>query len=785
MDQLVVLQEIYASLFKGGEGLQKIDAKDIAGTCPDQVAKLLDGLKKGRIDADVCEKLSGSLMDVYEIKRLGDICRKAGLHALAIKCYNRALTLSRDPILRAVLLNNLGQAYARQGDLARSAIYYQKAASGFESAGDKTGMAHVLGNLGSAYRRKRDWENAVEYCYRSLKTFQEMGDSLGAAQMTGSLGRVYAEMGERELAARYFERSLTDFQKLGDKKSAAWVLDRMGKIACERRDYDHALGYYNQSLSLFQEQGHSQSEGVVLSDLGRMYLQMGEATPACEALERAVRLIPRGMQPSYQNAISGLAAAYSAVGKGYLVEAEDCGAKNDASERAARTNASKFFARSSDRFLELASLLKGDMPAIKAAAGISRSHSYLAKISSKITDEEAMALAERALSSLDLASTNSDEQTRAKIERLKRTVSGMKEARSIGILGSEPWRLAKAVTNASEYLLGGACMPGEANGYLCGALRNLSASIDAESGRKDPAKKLKAAAADLRRAESLFSASESDQDKQSASRISRAVKIIEGLTNVGSTSGTESTVSLKERLIFKPEKDVLLLISGILADNALLEVDNTEETYTWDDSLNLVEDVSESDVSRHPNIRGDEAQLSVNEPPQDPISHPARQMDRPVLQIHEAGSEDLEECWLVPVNASMACSSRGQILLIQDDPFIRKNPGYKPIEIVEPTIQEYEMREPLKEIPDLHNNPEPELDMISKSDKVSSSPGSAEAFEDSSAQDLLSGLRQSSVKGSLFGKDGLFSQENAITLVKSLGIVVFLLLAIEVILYLI
>ncbi|RQW78245.1 MAG: tetratricopeptide repeat protein [Methanothrix sp.] len=857
MDQLVVLQEIYESFSKGGEGLQKIDVKKIAGSSPDQVAKLLDGSKKGRVDEDVCEKLSGSLTDAYEIKRLGDICRKAGLHLLAIKSYNRALALSRDPILRPVLLNNLGQAYARQGDLARSLIYYQKAASGFESAGDQGGMAHVLGNLGSAYRRQRDWENAIEYCYRSLKTFQETGDSLGVAQMTGSLGRVYAEMGERELAARYFEKSLVDFQKLGDKKSAAWVLDRMGKIAGEKKDYDHALGYYNQSLSIFQEQGHSHSAGVVLSDLGRMYLGMGETAAAGEALERAVRLIPRGMQPSYQNALSGLAAAYSATAKSYLAEAEDCNQKNDAAELVARANASKYFAQSSDKFLELASSLKEEMPAIKAAAGIARSRSYLAKISSKTPDDEAMALSERALSALDLAGANSDEQTGAKIESLKRTLSGLKETRSIGLLGSEPWRLAKAVSNACEYLLGGAAAPGEANGHICDALHNISASIDAESGRKDPAEKLKATAADLRRAESRFSAGERDLDKQSAARINCAAKIIEGFVNDGNEGGqAQSSAQPRDRLSFKPERDALLLISGILADNAFLEIDNTEKIYTWDDSLHLVVELPESSPSYHrenigsleptdagapdrlpseaqqgqldsngsksvingPTINGSNAQTAspTNESASNAVFRPTGQ-DMPVMQGHEerlaaqrmvladsnAGSkifvseaEDPEEAWLVPVKASMACSSRGQILLIQDDPLTRKEPAHKPVEIIEPVAQEHGVHEPLQEIPDLNSVPEPKSDSApSSSPSPSSSPRSSPSSpsspgevsissEDAPVEDLLSGLRQSTAN-SPSSENGLFSQENAVKLVKGLGAVVFMLLAIEVVLHLI
>ena len=273
MDQLVALQEIYASFSKGGDGLQKIDSKTIQGSCPELISKLLDSSRKSRIDEDVCRELSLKLQDVYEVKRLGDICRRAGLSGLAINTYNRAMSLCRDPILRPVLQNNLGQAFVHQGDLAKAAFYYQKAADCFAKEGDHIGLAHVLGNLGSAYRSSGDWDKAIEHCYRSLKTFEEKGDDLGIAQMTGSLGRIYADMGEKELAARYFERSLTDFQRLGDKRSAAWVLDRLGRIAGQRMDWDKALSYFNSSLSLFDRARRK-------SEPGNCSIQPGTYLPA-------------------------------------------------------------------------------------------------------------------------------------------------------------------------------------------------------------------------------------------------------------------------------------------------------------------------------------------------------------------------------------------------------------------------------------------------------------------------------------------------------------------------
>jgi len=276
MDQLVVLQEIHESFFKGGDGLKKIDNCAIEGCCPKLVGKLLDGSRKGRIDERICRELSENLQDVYEVKRLGDICRRAGQPAIAADTYKRALSICDDSVLRPVLQNNLGQAHAIQGDLAKAEFYYKQAAEIFKTEGDQTGLAHVLGNLGSAYRQNGMWNSAIEHSYQSLKTFEEAGDDLGIAQMTGSIGRIYADMGENDLAARYFEKSLSDFQKLGDRKSAAWVLDRLGRIARERMDWDEALSYFQSSVSIFEEMGECSSLGVALSNLGRTFLQMNE-----------------------------------------------------------------------------------------------------------------------------------------------------------------------------------------------------------------------------------------------------------------------------------------------------------------------------------------------------------------------------------------------------------------------------------------------------------------------------------------------------------------------------
>ena len=691
MDQLVALQEIFASFSKGGDGLQKIDSKAIKGSCPELISKLLEGSRKSRIDEDICRELSLKLQDVYEVKRLGDICRRAGLPDLAINTYNRAMSLCRDPILRPVLQNNLGQAYANQGDLTKAAFYYQKAAECFAKEGDHTGLAHVLGNLGSAYRRSGDWDKAIEHCYRSLKTFEEKGDDLGIAQMTGSLGRIYADMGENELAARYFERSLSDFQRLGDKRSAAWVLDRLGRIAGRRKDWDKALSYFNSSLSLFTMQGESQSQGIVLSNLGRIYLQMDEATAAREPLERAVLLISRQIKPNYQNALYFLAKTYSSLAKNSLKDAQSSeetennreagkkGGSGQASSQQQRLEASRLFVQAADRYQELASTLTDGQAEIKVAAAIAKSRSYLARLCGQVSDEEAMLLAEKALSSLDDAASNAEDSKRAGILALQRIIAGMKEARSIGLFADEPLKLTQALINASEYLMGGAqgWASEEEGGFLCLALKNINASVEVHRSGRDPTGKLQAAAAALRDAEKHFSATKNDWKEKSANRIAKAAEILEGSkANVNGQFQENPTTGSSNQIAKGSQRAALLLVAGVMMSYSLSKIDDDNSILTRDGDLNLLPmtekgesavKIKVNDLQMEPNLESvAEADLPVLEVSKDRFAAKSLILANSSIEASEVFVSEIAnpvEGWLVPIKADIACNSSGQLLL--------------------------------------------------------------------------------------------------------------------------
>ncbi len=635
MNQLVVLQEIYASLSKGGDGLKKIDSNAIEGNYHELISKLLESSQKGRIDKDVCRELSLKLQDVYEIKRLGDICRRAGLPDLAIDTYIRALSLCRDPILLPVLQNNLGQAFVHQGDLAKAAFYYQKAADCFAREGDSIGLAHVTGNLGSAYRKSGDWDRAIEHCYRSLKTFEEKGDDLGIAQMTGSLGRIYADMGEKELAVRYFEKSLSDFQRLGDKRSAAWVMDRLGRIASQRRDWDKALCYFNSSLSLFAMQGESQSQGIVLSNLGRIYLQMGQEVAAREPLERAVLLISRQIKPSYHNALYCLAKTYSTLAENYLKEGSE-----GSSSRQQGQEASMLFVQAANRYQELASILGEGRAEIKVAEAIAKTRSYLARLHDDVQDEEALMLLERAQAFLNNASANANDGNKAGILGLQRIIAGMKEVYSMGLLANEPLKQSRALNNASEYLMGAQeWSTEEASGSIYLALKDINASANVQSSGRDPTGKLQAAAAALHHAEKHFGVTEIDGKRSVSNGIAKAAEILE----VATANGNRQC------------KAALLLIAGVMANNLLSEIDDNNRILTWNESLHLL-----------PMTENGEIDIKINDL-YEPDPQPIAKEDLPVLEISKeryvARDLIMEDGWMVPIQADVACKSCCQLLL--------------------------------------------------------------------------------------------------------------------------
>ncbi|HOV81675.1 MAG TPA: tetratricopeptide repeat protein [Methanothrix sp.] len=705
MDQLVVLQMIYEAFFKGVDGLQKINSKSIEGCCPELVAGLLDGMKKGRIDEEICRQLSNKLENIYEIKRAGDIILQAGYFRLAVETYSRALSLCSDPVMLPVLQNNLGRAYAASGDLGKAVYYYEKAADCFSREDDKAGLAHVLGNLGSAFRRHGDYDRAVEYCYKSLKTFEDISDAEGVAQMTGSLGRIYADMGERDLAARYFEKSLNDFEALGDQKSAAWILDRMGRLAAAAGEWDTAICRYHQSLSIFEHLGRSTSQGIVLSNLGRAFLELHEPDAAREPLERAVRLLPRHARPGYQNALSALAAAYCSLGEKSLKRAEDIeraalkmaelthqdetelsGYEEEiSSAEKARRKASRLFTLAADRYQELSASLPGSAEGrsqVKAEALLAKSRSYLALLGASTSDEKASSLAERALSALEGAAAHSSAEGRERILALQRAVSGMKEAYSSSLLKSDPDRAAGSISRAADHLLeslGGEEGPvtgggGSVRGGILQSLKSIGAAAQCCKAKNRGAGWQQAVAQELlSAAEGLGTVSGAGVPARISSDLSMAARALQNAAGEKGDQMQEDVVQHDFSGVLDPARDALILLGGTVVRHFLGGIRGLEALPVWDESMRLLTSSGRPNLAVLEGRSKEEESHEVSERGEVRVKKLIL-ADGTVEEPEAFPSEnaDPEEGWLVPMRLEVAGRDGDGALLRDEDRLLQE-----------------------------------------------------------------------------------------------------------------
>jgi len=633
MDQLVVLQEIHSSLSNGRDGLQQIDSSTIKGCCPELMGKLLEGSRNGRIDEAVCRELSEKLQNVYELKRLGDICRRAGLHPLATTTYNRALSICQDPVLRPVLQNNLGQSHASQGDLARAAFYYHKAAEVFQREGDHASLAHVLGNLGSAYRQNMEWDKAIEHCYRSLKTFEEAGDPRGVAQMSASIGRIYADLGERELASRYFEKSLADFRELGDQKSQAWIQDRLGRIAEERMEWDHAINCYQSSISIFEERGEYGNIGVVLSNMGRTFLKMNDPSSAREPLERAVSIISRQAGANYLNALFSLAKTYNSLAEIRLQEAEMQEAETQeevmqeakapeagmlkalASEEEAddgfesccgeklKAEAASLFSQAADRYKELSKMITDGKKEIRTRAALAKGRSYLARLEGQNSDQDAFFLFEKAQALLDESACNASDERKGEIIGLQRIVSGMNEAYGLDASIDDIDEQISVLCSAAESLVGGAhdWDLEISGGHLSQAIGQFRSAIELKGSGRDFGELLQASRASLLSAREHFDVLENSWAKASSRKIARAAEILDGLKSQSKMSAgwqspedddddeeqsSQNKIS-QSKIDYDLERAALVAIAGALMTCALGRIEEGNDHLSWDESARL------------------------------------------------------------------------------------------------------------------------------------------------------------------------------------------------------
>jgi tetratricopeptide (TPR) repeat protein len=164
-----------------------------------------------------------------------------------------ARDLSRDPVMRAKALLNLGIIANIEGDYELAQTHYSRSRAAFQQAQDVAGEALVLHNLGMLHADLLNWDNADDA----------------------------------------FAQCLGLCEARGDRVLIASVLINRSEVSCARGRFDQAIADCDLAISVANEIGAEVQRGEALRWKGRALWRSGRHEAGEQTLREAVRIAHR------------------------------------------------------------------------------------------------------------------------------------------------------------------------------------------------------------------------------------------------------------------------------------------------------------------------------------------------------------------------------------------------------------------------------------------------------------------------------------------------------------
>jgi tetratricopeptide (TPR) repeat protein len=162
-----------------------------------------------------------------------------------------AAKITKNRAAEANALGNLGNAYAKLGDVRKAIEFYQRARIITREIGDRQAEGNILGCLGIAYTKLDEGLNAIEFFEQQLLITYEIGDRRGEGIALCNIGIAYAELGEIRKAIEHFDEALVIDREIGNRRgeaanlfNSALALDKVGERVQAISRAEAALNIY-------------------------------------------------------------------------------------------------------------------------------------------------------------------------------------------------------------------------------------------------------------------------------------------------------------------------------------------------------------------------------------------------------------------------------------------------------------------------------------------------------------------------------------------------------------
>lgn len=218
----------------------------------------------------------------------------------AAACFDQALALVRavgDARQEVAILNLLGLARQRQGELLDARACFEAALETARREGERSGEASALNNLALLSRVRGEPYQAIDHLTAALGIWRQLGERDSEAASLLNLGSIYTELGRSEEALDLLHEALERRRKGRRPEQVAEALVAIGWTYYLAEDPPRAAACFRQAITLYQAGGRPLGEAAALDRLGSALRRMGKPAQSLGAYQRSLRISEQASDP--------------------------------------------------------------------------------------------------------------------------------------------------------------------------------------------------------------------------------------------------------------------------------------------------------------------------------------------------------------------------------------------------------------------------------------------------------------------------------------------------------
>jgi len=194
--------------------------------------------------------------------------------------------LTGDRRAEALVLNNLGTAFTRQG-MNEAADCFEQALVIRREIGDLPGEAQSATNMADNYVQLKRFEEALELLNRVLEIQRQAASRYGEGVTLNNLGETFLALGRYDEAVDRLMQARKLFCDIAEIRGEGYALTNLGGAYLALSRTADAIDVLRRALELRQAAGDRFDEAHTLRDLGRAYLVAGQRQQAAGCLRQA------------------------------------------------------------------------------------------------------------------------------------------------------------------------------------------------------------------------------------------------------------------------------------------------------------------------------------------------------------------------------------------------------------------------------------------------------------------------------------------------------------------